>query len=149
EPTSSLSSHESENLFKVIRDLRSRGVSIVYISHRLGEVCALADRVTVLRDGANAGDLNRREISHGAMVKLMVGRDLSQFYPHESHTPGAPVLEVENLRTAAHPAHPLSFQICSGEIVGVAGLVGAGRTELLEALFGVTPARGGSMRVQG
>jgi len=149
EPTSSLSSHESENLFQVIRDLRSRGVSIVYISHRLGEVCALADRVTVLRDGANAGDLSRSEITHGAMVKLMVGRDLSQFYPHESHAPGAVALEVEGLRTRAHPTHPLDFKVHSGEIVGVAGLIGAGRTELLETLFGVTPACGGVLRVAG
>ena len=149
EPTSSLSSHESENLFKVIRDLRSRGVSIVYISHRLGEVCALADRVTVLRDGANAGNLAREEITHDAMVKLMVGRDLSQFYPHESHTPDVPVLEVEELRTRAHPTHRLSFTVRAGEIVGMAGLIGAGRTELLETLFGVTPAGGGVLRVAG
>ena len=88
EPTSSLSSGEAENLFKVIHDLRRRGVSIVYISHRLGEVRELADRVTVLRDGENAGDLARGEIVHDKMVKLMVGRDLSQFYPHEPRTPG-------------------------------------------------------------
>ena len=149
EPTSSLSSHESENLFKVIRDLRSRGVSIVYISHRLGEVRALADRVAVLRDGANAGELSRDEITHDAMVKLMVGRDLSQFYPHEVHEPGAAVLEVEGLRTPVHPAERLSFSVRAGEIVGVAGLVGAGRTELLTTLFGVTPAIGGSMRIAG
>jgi len=149
EPTSSLSTHESGNLFKVIRDLRSRGVSIVYISHRLGEVCEMADRVTVLRDGANAGDLKREEIRHDTMVKLMVGRDLSQFYPHQSHAPGAAVLEVEELRTPAYPAQPLSFSVRAGEIVGLAGLVGAGRTELLETLFGVAPACGGSLRVSG
>jgi len=149
EPTSSLSSHESENLFKVIGDLRSRGVSIVYISHRLGEVCALADRVTVLRDGANAGHLVREEITHDAMVKLMVGRELSQFYPHECHAPGAAVLEVQELRTQAHPAHRLSFTVHGGEIVGLAGLIGAGRTELLETLFGVSPARGGTLRIAG
>ena len=91
EPTSSLSSHEAENLFRVIRELRGRGVSIVYISHRLGEVRALADRVTVLRDGENAGDLGRDEIHHARMVKLMVGRDLAQFYPHEPHPSGETV----------------------------------------------------------
>ena len=149
EPTSSLSSRESENLFKVIRDLRTRWVSIVYISHRLGEVRALADRMTVLRDGANAGELARDEITHDAMVKLMVGRDLSQFYPHEVHKPGAAVLEVEDLQTPAHPAQRLSFDVRSGEIVGVAGLVGAGRTEMLATLFGVTPALGGSIRIAG
>ena len=149
EPTSSLSSHEAENLFKVIRDLRARGVSIVYISHRLGEVRALADRVTVLRDGENAGDLARDEIGHARMVKLMVGRDLAQFYPHEPHAPGETILAVEGWRTRAHPRHPLSFGVRAGEIVGLAGLVGSGRTELLAAFFGVVPAVGGVMRVAG
>ena len=149
EPTSSLSSHEADNLFKVIRNLRARGVSIVYISHRLGEVRALADRVSVLRDGGNAGDLGPAEIDHARMVKLMVGRDLSQFYPHQPHAVGETVLEVEGWRTRAHPRHPLSFRVGAGEIVGVAGLVGAGRTELLAALFGVLPAMGGVMRVAG
>ena len=149
EPTSSLSAREAANLFKVIRDLRARGVSIVYISHRLGEVKLLADRVTVLRDGENVGDLLREQISHAAMVKLMVGRDLSQFYPHEPHQPGDVALEVANLRTPAHPAHTVSFSVRAGEIVGLAGLVGAGRTEVLLTLFGVTPALGGTIRVSG
>jgi ribose transport system ATP-binding protein len=149
EPTSSLSSHEAENLFKVIHDLRTRGVSIIYISHRLGEVRQLADRVTVLRDGENAGELARAEIEHARMVKLMVGRDLSQFYPHEPHAAGDLVLEVSGLRTPAHARESLSFRLRAGEIVGLAGLVGAGRTELLTTLFGVTPAVGGTLRVAG
>ena len=149
EPTSSLSTREAENLFRVIRDLRAGGVSVIYISHRLGEVKALADRVEVLRDGENAGQLARDEIQHGAMVKLMVGRDLSQFYPHKPHTPGEVIFEAKALRTPAHPRHELSFQIRAGEIVGVAGLVGAGRTEMLATLFGVTPALGGTMRMSG
>ena len=149
EPTSSLSAREAENLFKVIQDLRTRGVSIVYISHRLGEVKAIADRVTVLRDGENAGALAREEITHAAMVQLMVGRDLSQFYAHEPHTPGDVALEVTGLRTPAHPRHEVAFRVRAGEIVGMAGLVGAGRTELLLTLFGVTPACGGAVRVGG
>ncbi|MBN9690598.1 MAG: sugar ABC transporter ATP-binding protein [Verrucomicrobia bacterium] len=149
EPTSSLSSSEAATLFRVIRDLRSRGVSLVYISHRLGEVKELSDRVTVLRDGENAGDLERAEIHHAAMVRLMVGRDLSQFYAHEPHPPGAPVLQVRDLRTPANPRHPVSFEVRAGEIVGMAGLIGAGRTEVLEALFGVTPAVSGSIRLGG
>ncbi len=149
EPTSSLSSGEAIHLFRVIRDLRARGVAVVYISHRLGEVKELADRVLVLRDGENAGELARAEIHHAAMVRLMVGRDLSQFYAHQPLAPGPVLLEVDGLRTAAHPRHPLRFRVHAGEIVGVAGLVGAGRTEMLEALFGVTPAVGGVVRVAG
>ena len=149
EPTSSLSTREAENLFRVIRELRAGGVSVIYISHRLGEVRVLADRVTVLRDGENAGNLARDEIHHGTMVKLMVGRDLSQFYPHEPHTPGDIVFEAKSLRTPAHPHHELNFSIRAGEIVGVAGLVGAGRTEMLATLFGVAPSVGGTMHVAG
>ncbi len=149
EPTSSLSSHEAENLFRVVKDLRSRGVSVVYISHRLGEVKELADRVVVLRDGQNAGQLQRSQITHDAMVKLMVGRELSQFYPHQPHTAGEAVLRVEKLRTPANPAHELSFHVRSGEIVGLAGLVGAGRTEMLATLFGVVRPVGGTISVLG
>ncbi len=149
EPTSSLSSGEAENLFRVIRDLRSRGVSLIYISHRLGEVTALADRVVVLRDGENAGELAAGDIRHAAMVRLMVGRDLSQFYAHQVHVPGEPRLEVERLRTSAHPQQEISFQVRAGEIVGLSGLVGAGRPEVLLTLFGVTPALGGRVRVAG
>ena len=149
EPTSSLSAREAENLFKVIQDLRARGVSIVYISHRLGEVKLLADRVAVLRDGENSGGLGQDEISHGAMVKLMVGRDLSQFYPHRPQRTGDVALRVERLRTPAHPRREVSFQVRAGEIVGLAGLVGAGRTEVLLSLFGVTPALGGMVEVSG
>jgi ribose transport system ATP-binding protein len=147
EPTSSLSAGEAENLFRVIQDLRSRGVSLVYISHRLGEVTRLADRVVVLRDGENSGELARHEISHASMVRLMVGRDLSQFYPHQPHVRPETVLEVEGLRTPAHPSHPLAFQVRAGERVGLAGLVGAGRTEVLLALFGVQPPVGGTVRI--
>ena len=149
EPTSSLTAHEAEQLFHVVKDLRSKGISVVYISHRLGEVRELADRVLVLRDGKNAGELSRDEASHDRMVKLMVGRDLSQFYQRTIHVPGRPVLEVDRLRTPAHPRNELSFAVRSGEIVGVAGLVGAGRTEMLQTVFGVTPAVGGSMSVDG
>ena len=149
EPTSSLSQRETENLFQVINDLRVSGVSIIYISHRLGEVKELADRVTVLRDGKNAGDLAREKITHDAMVKLMVGRDLSAFYHHTPRKPEGTVLIVTDLRTPAHPEHPLSFEVQAGEIVGLAGLVGAGRTELLQTLFGITPSIGGTIDMDG
>jgi ribose transport system ATP-binding protein len=149
EPTSSLSAHEATRLFEVVKDLRSKGVCIVYISHRLGEVKELADRVVVLRDGRNAGALSREEITHDAMVRLMVGRDLSQFYAHTPHPPGAVALEVEGLRTAAWPGERLDFHVRAGEIVGVAGLVGAGRTEMLRALFGIDRRVAGTIRVGG
>lgn len=149
EPTSSLSQGETEKLFEVAKDLKKNGVSIIYISHRLGEVVELADRVVVLRDGENAGELTREEITHDAMVSLMVGRELSQFYSHDAGEPGDVVLSVSGVRTPAHPSHEVSFDLRAGEIVGMAGLVGAGRTELLETLFGVTPALSGTMEVEG
>ncbi len=149
EPTSSLSQHETEALFRVIKDLRSKGVTIIYISHRLGEIKELADRVTVLRDGENAGRLNRDEVNHDAMVQLMVGRDVSQYYARTPKIPGDSVLVVEGLKTSAWPSHLLSFEVRAGEIVGFAGLVGAGRTEMLTAIFGITPALDGAVRVDG
>ena len=149
EPTSSLSARETKALFRVIRELRERGVSIIYISHRLGEVKEIADRVTVLRDGENAGDLCREAIEHESMVRLMVGRDISQFYVRKQHDVGEPVFEVENLVTPSWPQHTLNFNVAAGEIVGVAGLVGAGRTELLQTLFGVDQPLSGQMRIEG
>jgi len=149
EPTSSLSQHETDQLFRVVKDLRSSGVSVIYISHRLGEVKELADRVEVLRDGRNAGALARTEIHHDAMVRLMVGRDVVV----ESRTPtpraGAPILRVKNITTPAHPGHAASFDLYPGEILGIAGLVGAGRTELLQTIFGVTPPLSGALEVDG
>lgn len=147
EPTSSLSSNETEALFAVVDQLRDSGVSVIYISHRLGEVKRLADRVTVLRDGENAGDLSKDEVNHDAMVSLMVGRDISQFYARRENEVGDVVLEVKDLVTSAHPHHKLNFAISAGEIVGMAGLVGAGRTEVLQTLFGVMPAESGTVLV--
>ena len=149
EPTSSLSRHETLRLFEVIGDLKDRGVSVIYISHRLGEVKDLADRVEVLRNGENAGGLDREEISHNRMVRLMVGRDISQFYHHLDRQPGPPILEVEELCTGAYPKNPLSFHVRGGEIVGVAGLVGAGRTAVLQTLFGIMPPLSGRIEVSG
>ena len=137
EPTSSLSAGESERLFEVIHDLRNDGVSIVYISHRLAEVQDLSDRVTVLRDGENAGELDRADVNHDSLVKLMVGRDISRFYSRQPHEPGNTAIAVRDLVTDTWPEHRLNFEIKTGEIVGIAGLVGAGRTELLRTLFGI------------
>ena len=147
EPTSSLSQSEAQSLFEVIGELRDAGKSIVYISHRLGEVTRLADRVTVLRDGRNAGELDRHEINHDAMVRLMVGRDIEELNRESGREPGEVVLEAHGLRSPAFPAHRLDFALRSGEIVGLAGLVGAGRTELLQTLFGITPALDGQLTI--
>jgi len=162
EPTSSLTQTETERLFEVIADLKRAGVAVVYISHRLAEVRRIADRVVVLRDGRNAGGLSRAEITHDAMVRLMVGRDLKQFYPRR-HAPlplpspprggegqGEGVrLEVRKVTFTGGPQQPISFQIRGGEIVGMAGLVGAGRTELAEALFGIRHVTGGQVLLDG
>ena len=102
EPTSSLSSKEADRLFEVVNDLSSRGVSVIYISHRLGEVKHLSDRVLVLRDGENAGQLQKKEIEHDAMVQLMVGRDVSQYYALQPHQRGERVLEVEKRGNCRH-----------------------------------------------
>ena len=149
EPTSSLTTGEAKRLFDVIRDLRQRGVSIIYISHRLGEVQELADRVSILRDGENVGELARQEITHQEMVSLMVGRDLDQFYARQSHSPGKPVLAVDRLVTRANSKHELSFEVRGGEIVGMAGLVGAGRSEVLRTLFGIDPVVSGTIEIAG
>ena len=149
EPTSSLTSQEAEALFAVIDELRGRGVAIVYISHRLGEVAALADRVLVLCDGQNAGELARAEISHDAMVAKMVGRDVAQYYAHRPHPAGDIALQAEDLVLPAWPDHRLNFAVRRGQLVGIAGLVGAGRTELLQVLFGLVPALGGRVLIDG
>jgi ribose transport system ATP-binding protein len=147
EPTSSLSEHEAARLFEVVCGLRTRGVSILYISHRLREVEQLADRVVVLRDGKFSGQLVRAENTRANMIRLMIGRDVSRFYQRTPHAPGEQVLSVSGLCTATFPQNRVSFSLHSGEVVGLAGLVGAGRTELLATLFGVTPAVAGSMTI--
>jgi ribose transport system ATP-binding protein len=151
EPTSSLTQRETDRLYEVIDDLKRSGVAVLYISHRLAEVKRVADRVTVLRDGRNAGELRRDEISHDALVRLMVGRELKQLYSRRHKAAAdAPVrLEVQNLTYRDGPSTPTSFALRAGEIVGMAGLVGAGRTELAEALYGLRPLTGGEVRLDG
>ncbi|ODS40562.1 MAG: D-xylose ABC transporter ATP-binding protein [Candidatus Altiarchaeales archaeon WOR_SM1_79] len=149
EPTSSLSKFETEQLFSVMRELKSQGVSIIYVSHRLGEVKDVADRVTVLRDGCNSGDLSREEIDHERMVQLMVGRNIQKFYHHIQHFTSKPVLEVRDLIVTSNPKHPVNFKLHSGEILVMAGLVGAGRTELLHTLFGIDEPLGGTILLNG
>ncbi len=155
EPTSSLTETETRTLFGVINDLKQQGVSILYISHRLKEIEQIADRAVVLRDGKNSGELQKADIKPDALIKLMVGRELKQL--HQRHAGGkAPaidgqgLLRLENLRWShEQPAAGISLGVAAGEIVGLAGLVGAGRTELAEVLFGVRPLLGGSIRLCG
>src|SRR5262249_37144609 len=135
EPTASLTGVETERLLTLISDLRSRGVSAVYISHRLREIERIADRVVALRDGKNAGALDHGAIDHDSMVRLMVGRDLGDSSASRQASKGAVCLEVQNLRTRRYPAHDVSLFVRHGEILGLAGLAGAGRTDLMHALF--------------
>lgn len=149
ESTSSLTLAETERLLKAIKELRSQGVSIIYISHRLSEVQSLADRVVVLRDGANAGQLSREEISHDRMIRLMVGRDLDDFYVQRAARKKQPCFEAQGVRTHRYPSSAVSFEVRRGEIFCLAGLVGAGRTELARAMFGIEPALEGTVRLNG
>jgi ribose transport system ATP-binding protein len=149
EPTSSLSAHESEKLFQLIRQLKSEGVSIVYISHRLAEVAELSDRVEVLRDGQNAATLQKHEITHDRMVHAMVGRELNRYFPHVPKEPGEVRLRLKDVRVFGRAEHPVNIEVRAGEIVGMAGLVGAGRTEVLESIMGMRPVLGGKIEVDG
>ncbi|GBD19410.1 Ribose import ATP-binding protein RbsA [bacterium HR27] len=148
EPTSSLSLQETERLFAILRGLRAQGVAIIYISHRLEEVFALADRVTVLRDGQVVGTLPIAEATRDGLIRMMVGRDLSAYYRTVRSSPGAPRLEVRKL-VRAGVLHDVNLTVHAGEIVGLAGLVGAGRTELARCLFGVDPIDSGEIRIDG
>lgn len=140
EPTSSLTLTETERLLEVVEELRGQGVGIVYISHRLNEVCRIADRAVVLRDGANAGTLTREEITHDNLVKKMVGRDLENAYREPQAATQAGYFQIERLRTMRYPQSVVTFSVGKGEILGLAGLVGSGRSELAQTIFGVDPA---------
>jgi ribose transport system ATP-binding protein len=149
EPTSSLTATETAKLLATVKDLRDQGVSIIYISHRLGEISQVADRVVALRDGRNAGGLPREQIAHENMVRLMIGRDLKSFYVPGGGQGRAERLRVKDFRTSAWPSRTVSFDAAGGEILGFAGLVGAGRSELAESIFGVRPALGGRVMLDG
>jgi ribose transport system ATP-binding protein len=149
EPTSSLTLSESRRLFDVIRQLRNNGVSIIYISHRLSEVKECADRVVSLRDGVNAGSLTRSQITHDNMVKLMIGRQLEDFYISPAASAESGCFSVNNLTTATYPDCQISFEAARGEILGFAGLVGAGRSEMARAVFGIDQPLNGSIHLAG
>ena len=151
EPTTSLSSREAEALFALVRQLRAEGLSVVYISHRMAEVYELADRVTVLRDGALVGTLEREEITAERLVRMMVGRDLSSFYTkdHDAHGGRGPVrLSVRGVGDGRR-VRQCSFDLHAGEVLGLAGLVGAGRTELARLIYGADPRGAGAILLDG
>jgi D-xylose transport system ATP-binding protein len=142
EPTSSLTSSETRNLFGIIKNLRDRGKSVVYISHKLDEIFAVADRIDVLRDGENSGEFEIGKCEAKDIIKSMIGRDISQMYPVNNAKKGAVVMEVKNLNVR-HPYVPdkkliddVGFSVREGEILGLVGLVGSGRTEILNSIFG-------------
>ncbi len=143
EPTSSLTLSETKRLLELVCELAEQGVSIIYISHRLGEIDECADRVIVLRDGRNAGELTHDEATHDRLVNLMVGRDIKNFYvaPEAKAAPG--FFMARNISSSLHPGKTVSFDAARGEILGLAGLVGAGRSEMAKALVGLdhSPAR--------
>jgi ribose transport system ATP-binding protein len=148
ESTSRLGEGDVERLFRLLRRLRDRGTSTVLITHRLPEIVELADRAVVLRDGRRVGGLAREELSEERLISMMVGRELTDYYHKREIAPGEPVLRVEEL-IAAGAKGPVSFTVHAGEVVGLAGLVGAGRTELLETIFGVRHSHGGRVLVRG
>jgi len=146
EPTASLTSREVESLFRVIRSLRERGVGIVYISHRLEEIAAIADRVTVLRDGQTVGQCAGC-VEPGELIRLMVGREITAIFPKREVPIGDVALETRALGNHAAGIHDVSLCVRRGEILGIAGLVGSGRTQLAETIFGLTPADAGEVLV--
>ncbi|MDR3080584.1 MAG: sugar ABC transporter ATP-binding protein [Streptomyces sp.] len=147
EPTAVLTTEEVDKLFRIVRKLRDDGVGIVFITHHLEEIAALGDRVTVLRDGRSV-DQVPASTPEDELVRLMVGRSIEQQYPRERADAGAPLLKVRGL-TRAGTFHDIDFEVRAGEVVGLAGLVGAGRTEVVRAVFGADPYDSGTVEVQG
>jgi rhamnose transport system ATP-binding protein len=148
EPTAALADADVARLMDIVRRLKSRGVAIVYVSHRMPEIFALADRVTVLRDGARVGTKDIGEVDEGVLVNMMVGRVIDRLYPKKLGESGASILE---LREISHRSavRDISFELRAGEILGIAGLVGSGRTELALTIFGITPATSGTILLEG
>ena len=150
EPTSSLTANEVEALFRIIEDLKADGVAIVYISHKMDEILRISDEVTVMRDGQYIGTWDAKDLTTDFIISKMVGRDLTNLYPKRNNLPGEVVFEVENF-TSINPRsfRNVSFNLRKGEILGVGGLVGAQRTELMEGLFGIRSHTTGTIRYQG
>lgn len=148
EPTSSLSEREGELLLGLIRSLASRGVAIIYVSHRLAEVQSISDRVVALRDGRNSGESSRDNLDRANLISLIVGREIKDLYGYAPRTLGEPRLRLENFQATSWHA-PINLSVNAGEILGIAGLIGSGRSELLEAIAGVTPPVAGTISING
>jgi ribose transport system ATP-binding protein len=148
EPSAVLTPFELAKLFEIIRGARARGVGVIYISHRLEEIFEIGDRTTVLKDGAKVSTVNVADVDKWQIVKMMVGRDLGKNYPKRHHQIGEPVLEVTNV-TRRGRLENVSFRLHRGEILGVAGLIGAGRSDLAQVIFGAQSADSGEIRING
>ncbi len=149
EPTSSLTDEEVEHLFKIINMLRSQGCGIIYISHKMAEILRISDEVTIMRDGKWIATRDASELTTNEIIKLMVGRELTNIYPPKTNKAGEVLLEVENLSAEYSKLRDVSFKAHKGEIIGVAGLDGSGRTELLENIFGVATRSSGRLTLNG
>jgi methyl-galactoside transport system ATP-binding protein len=150
EPTSSLTEHEVGQLFAIIRRLRSEGVAIIYISHKIEEILAISDEVSIMRDGRHIGTYAANDLNTDQIIKYMVGRDLSHRFPPKDNTPGEMVMEVRVLSSALFRSfRDVSFTLNRGEILGIGGLVGAQRTELVESIFGLRPIESGQIFING
>src|SRR5690606_24709108 len=148
EPTSALGADETESLFEIIRDLRARGLAIIFITHRLEEVFEISDRVIVLRDGERVGTLRTADANVEQIIRLMVGRDIEDLFLKEVVPIGEPVLAVQGL-TRRGVVENVTFDVRRGEILGFAGLVGAGRTETMRMIFGADPKDDGYIWLDG
>jgi inositol transport system ATP-binding protein len=148
EPTSALTEREVEHLFEIIRDLRNQGIGIIYITHKMSELFRIADEVSVFRDGRYIGTHASADVTRDDIIRMMVGREITQMFPKEEVPLGEVVLSVKNLGLKG-VFHDISFDVRAGEILGVAGLVGSGRSNVAEALFGVTPATSGGIQIDG
>ena len=149
EPTSSLSGKETESLFRIIRKLKSRGVAVVFITHRLDEIFEICDHMTVLRDGHYVGERDIKDITKDEMITMMIGRELTQQYPERTNPIGEVTLAVKNITDGSSRVKNVSFEVHKGEVLGFYGLVGAGRTETMRMIFGVDPLAGGEIFING
>ncbi len=149
EPTASLGESDAQNLFRIVQELRAKRCAVIYISHRFEELFALADRVTVLRDGESLGTFPMNDMTNRRLIQLMVGRELNTVFPERKAATKEPVLEIRNLSCAARGVHDVSLTLHRGEVLGFAGLVGSGRTQFAETLFGLSPRDSGSVLING